>query len=123
VLRKDLGSQQKHFLHQLHRLEAIFAELYAQHANIGPFREAAIVIDRCASNNHANWLIDVYVQIRDYLRKMGDSLEEIAIQMETLQGTNDLINKVMQIHDSNNDGVIDRNEFYTPTSGRQQDEL
>lgn len=53
---------------------------------------------------------------------MGDRLEEIAIQTETLQGMNDLIDKVMKIHDGNDDGVIDKDEFYTPTSGRRQEQ-
>jgi hypothetical protein len=69
-----------------------------------------------------NGLLWLYLQIRNYLRKMGDRLEEIAIQTETLQGMNDLIDKVMKIHDGNDDGVIDKDEFYTPTSGRRQEQ-
>jgi len=63
------------------------------------------------------------LQVREYLKKMSVHLEELAIEMETMKGQHELVSRIMDLHDTNRDGVIDENEYYKPTSASSREEL
>ena len=63
------------------------------------------------------------MQVTEYLKKLSLHLEDLAIQMDSLQGQRDLVNKIMEIHDKNNDGFIGEEEYYSPISDDERQEL
>jgi flagellar hook assembly protein FlgD len=65
------------------------------------------------------------MQVTEYLKKMSLHLEDLATQMDSLQlqGQNDIVSKIIEIHDKNGNGCIDEVEYYSHNFEEQRQDF